>query len=376
MQLLSGARRMLPMAHLRTRRMSTRLTAVVVLACAAVGGPARAASYEVPRDTARVDVDDGTEKRSALSLGSHAQLVMVGPGLVTLLCYLPHHAKVTLTTQWDAHAPVPHVVEPTRVKGVGHLARGFVAQIGVELAAGRHVLQLESPGCALVLEGATEAAEEVPPSGGARTRTVQAQLVGATPPEDAPLVASAPSLAEPGTPARILVGARLGAIVPRTELGSGFAASAEVGYLLPVLDQRLRVELDVGYGFTTFQGPRIVPGRGYDASFTQNTTLVPIDLGAFFEQPIGSTGFSVYGGVALAMVVVDASFQSFDAKSSASDVAWGPLFAGGAAYRLGPGAVALDVRYTEATANLGPMGIEGQQALGNFQLTAGYVVRL
>ncbi len=217
------------------------------------------------------------------------------------------------------------------------------------------------------------------PSG---SRTVDARLVGdadaPSPPKATPPTVSAPPPSPGGHDAaeHIRVALRVGALVPRTELGSGFAVGAEAGYLLPVLEQRLRLQLGFGYSMSPYQGARIVPGRGYDAHFTQNTTIMPLDLSAVFEQPLGDSGLAIYGGLGIGVLFVSTRFQSFDTTTEAGDITFGPVVQLGIEYPLGPGQLVVDSRYTEATADLGTLGIAGQNVLGNVVFTAGYAIRL
>jgi hypothetical protein len=227
---------------------------------------------------------------------------------------------------------------------------------------------------------ATDAAAPTkPPDTPPVTRTLEAKSVDEKPkaePAPTATVAVAPT-PEPAAPEtkRIRAALRVGALVPRTELGTGLAVAAEVGYALPVLDEKLRVQLGFGYSMTPFQGPRIVQGRGLDPHFTQNTQVMPLDLSLVYSQPIGTTGVTVHGGLGLSVLFVEAHFQAFSAMSDQGDITLAPVAQVGGEYGLGPGALVVQASYTEASVNLGTLGPAGQTTISNFLFTAGYAYR-
>ncbi len=354
----------------------------IILAFALTSLSATAApTYQVPSGARPVEVIDDQGTHAAFDAGQKAQISLVGPGRVTMRCYLPDSKQVTLVTTLAAAEPVSHSLQPKKVAVQSPTGLRRLAKVDLDLAPGPQVLDLSSPGCVVAFDGASLATTPTAPADVPRRRTVSAQLVADA--EAPPSVPSGPSVAAsvppptgaPAAPKRIRVALRLGALVPRTELGAGFALGADAAYLLPVLDQRLRIQVGFGYSLSPYQGARIVPGRGYDPHFTQNTTLLPLDVSAVFEQPLGSTGLSLYGGLGLGVLFVDTTFQSFDATTHVSDTTFAPLVQVGLAYPLGPGTVLVDARYTEATADLGPLGLAGQDAVGNFLLTGGYALR-
>ncbi|MBS2027605.1 MAG: hypothetical protein JST54_06865 [Deltaproteobacteria bacterium] len=384
---------------------------------------AHAAPIQVAPGTPIVSVADaeGTPRPGYRVAGTLA-LEVTGPTTLDIACYVKAPLSFKLTSQLGGAKAESHRVSavPIKVKVPKHL--GAVARLTLPVPAGPQHLTLSAPGCVLTVEAERERVTSIE-----RTTTTTTYVLGqesgtvpAPPPSRAPAAALPPAVPAPAasptplvavvpeaprpapapppapTPApiviaqpakpeaseaaparvqRIRTSVRLGTIVPRTELGTGFAVAGDVAYALPVADNRVSVGLGVGYAMSPYQGPKIIPGRGYDPAFTQNTTLVPVSLEGRFTQRIGASGLALYGGLGVELLFVSASFQNFSATSSASDTTFGIVFEGGLEYPLGPGAVVADLRYSEARADLGPLGNTGQDQLGGALLTAGYALR-
>ena len=394
----------------------------IALVLAAPPLEALAAPIQVAPGTPSVSVADaeGTPHRGYRVAGTLA-LEVTGPTTLDIACYVKAPLSFKLTSQLGGAKAESHRVSavPVKVNEPKHL--GAVARLTLPIPAGPQHLTLGAPGCVLTVEAERERVTSIE-----RTTTTTTYVLGQEsgtvpaplpkpapapkPPPPAPVTAASPMplvavvseaprpapapppstpapivIAQPANPevsaaaparvSRIRTSVRLGAMVPRTELGAGFAAAADAAYALPVADDWVSVGLGVGYAMSPYQGPKIIPGRGYDPYFTQNTTLVPVSLEGRFTQRIGASGLALYGGLGVELLFVSATFQSFGATSSSSDTTFGIAAEGGAEYPLGPGAVVADVRYSEARADLGILGNTGQDQLSGVLFTAGYALR-
>ncbi|HEY3448462.1 MAG TPA: hypothetical protein VGK67_19055 [Myxococcales bacterium] len=173
---------------------------------------------------------------------------------------------------------------------------------------------------------------------------------------------------------RFRVAPRVGALVPRTPLQTGVYAGAELAYRLPILDDRLRLSLGIGYSQVRARLSRIIIGRGYDPAFLQNTTLMPMELmvtgDVLDEQKGAPLGLSL--GVGYGLWWTFTSLHSFD--QTVEDR--GPAHAFVAALRLlkhlGLGSILVDVRYAEAHRQLSKLGTVAIGDFSGFTFTAGY----
>ena len=224
-----------------------------------------------------------------------------------------------------------------------------------------------------------------PPPPAARYETVDAMLAG-----DAPAAAAkvkpAPASARPAPPAplrRWYAALRLGLSLPRTKLFTGAAAALDLGFVLPTggptwLRDHLRLDLGFGWSMQPYQGAVEIAGRGADSSFIQNTTLLALTAGVVFFNSLGPPAWrlSAQAGLAYERLLVRADFESFASPSHAEDDTNGLVVQVGLARALGPGEVVLDLRYQDATADLGVLGTVGSDAMGSLVPSLGYAVRL
>lgn len=176
---------------------------------------------------------------------------------------------------------------------------------------------------------------------------------------------------------------RFGAAIPRTQLGTGATAALDLGFILPTggpewLRDHLRFDVGFGWSLLTYQGLATIPGRGADPHFTENATVLPLSADLVLRGALGpeARGLSAYAGAGYARVLVRADFQSFSSPSHQEDDTNGLLLVAGLELAAGPGAAVLDVRYLEATANLGVLGAYGAAAMGALSLSLGYAIHL
>ncbi|HEY3450919.1 MAG TPA: hypothetical protein VGK67_31475 [Myxococcales bacterium] len=173
---------------------------------------------------------------------------------------------------------------------------------------------------------------------------------------------------------RLRILPRVGVAVPRTELSAGPLAGAEIGYRLPFLDDRLRLSLGAGYSFTSFKGSRIVPGRGIDPAFIQNTTLVPIELIVSADllpaERFGGWGLAV--GVGYGLYYTQSEISTLGGKDFEPSLAHAFVAALRATRTLGPGSLLVDVRYSEMRGDLGAFDNVGIATFSGFSFCLGY----
>ena len=115
---------------------------------------------------------------------------------------------------------------------------------------------------------------------------------------------------------------------------------------------RLGLRLDLGWTRVIASGPAIVPGRGFDVGFTQDSHLVPASLAlAWHLAPAASVRPFILAG--LGTVWTQTHFTAFSAP--VSDRAFGLLgvFGAGLGFQAGPGELGLEVLVDVAGVDLG-----------------------
>ncbi|MHB8416909.1 MAG: hypothetical protein ACYDCL_02465 [Myxococcales bacterium] len=257
------------------------------------------------------------------------------------------------------------------------------AAFSLEVPAGSHTLDLRLPSGTdggAVLDFQAVLLPPVPLVEAA-PRTVEAFA----PPRAQPAVAEG-TAAEAGATAvaaepkrkTFRLAARMGAVIPSSELSVGAAGGADLSWILPIgrgtpaLDQKLRLALGVGDSMLYEQGQKILPGRGLDPSFAEYDQVQPIDLSLVYTLPLGWRSVDVYLGAGYALNLVETQFQSFGRSSQTSAAASGVLFQLGVEVALGPGAVVIEARQSIVEADLGNLGTVGTDTLSGTTLGLGY----
>ena len=213
------------------------------------------------------------------------------------------------------------------------------------------------------------AANPSPP--GYRTLEAQGPALAAPGGEEAQVTAEARTGADLR---RIRVTPRLGILLPRTELSIGPLVGVEASYLFPVLGDRLRASLGVSYSLVTFQGARLVPGRGLDRALIQNSSLVPVELLGTYDLIRSEGGFGVSAGLGYGLYITSSEVLSLGKAQQERAVASALVLAARATRSLGPGALLLDVRHAELKADLGPLAGYSQGTFSGTSLALGYAL--
>ena len=171
----------------------------------------------------------------------------------------------------------------------------------------------------------------------------------------------------------------VGAYVPLYKLSVGPAAGLTFALDLKALGldlgaTRLGLRLDLGWTRVIASGPAIVPGRGFDVGFTQDSHLVPASLAlAWHLAPAASVRPFILAG--LGTVWTQTHFTAFSAP--VSDRAFGLLgvFGAGLGFQAGPGELGLEVLVDVAGVDLGPLGPVGETTLSGVRADARYALR-
>lgn len=168
---------------------------------------------------------------------------------------------------------------------------------------------------------------------------------------------------------------RIGMVLPRTELSVGPLLGAEVGYLLPLVDGRLRASFGVAYSLVTFKGARIVPGRGRDPGFVQNSTMVPLELlGTVDILRPEDVGAGVSAGLGYGLYLTRSDVVTLGSTKGAVAAASALVLAARALVPAGPGSVCADLRHAELRADLGSLAETAQGTLSGTSLAVGYAL--
>ncbi len=184
-------------------------------------------------------------------------------------------------------------------------------------------------------------------------------------------------VAPPSPPPRLgamELGARAGWALGRGDLRGGQGLYLlELGYRLTAQGHpNLRVVFAAGYTLISGQWTDIEPGRGL-GGFSQNTTLVPMELGLTWE-PWGPGGASPYLGLAFSSGLANTSLQRFSLPAAqAVGPAAGVTGELGLRLQAGRGSFVFELRHTESTAGLQTLASLGQSTLSASALTGGYL---
>ncbi len=197
------------------------------------------------------------------------------------------------------------------------------------------------------------------------------------PPEEKPAVAAGTE--QPAGDWSILVGLKLGGVVPRTELdfNAGYALSVEGGLdpLLTGLHPMLSgfaAYFEIGYALLKHQGDEIIPGRGR-TGLIQNTHTVPMELGVRYRYADDDWPVWPYGRVGLALDVSRTTFEAFSTGPvQENDLSPGFGLTAGALVPLWQGGILVELRYREVWAQMHEMGDLGEDMLSAFSFWAGY----
>ena len=217
-------------------------------------------------------------------------------------------------------------------------------------------------------------------------QTFDATTPDAPPPAPQVIIASPPPpsngeaadvVAKPLEPAptdtkRFRIAPRVGILIPRTELRVGPVVGADFGVVVPIdaMKNRLKVQLGGGYASTRHKGPKLVPGRGLDDAFIQNTSLIPLELLATFDvltAPLTLTFGAGYG-----FYITRTEFQDLGSTQQQNAVASALVLNGRAMLPAGPGGFFLDIRHAELKANLGTLGSVATSTFSGTSFALGY----
>ena len=309
-----------------------------------------------------------------------------GPGRLTGFIFLelprkgPVKGSVPARILLDGQQSQRLVLKRRRARGGSLAGRGEVpsvpASLSLFLDPGPHELSILLPEG---VEGGAALDFAPSPAGLELSAAPLAPVVLVPPPEPLAVAAPLPGPEARGcAPKRFRLAGRLGAIVPSSGLSTGAAVGVDLSYVLPIasgsraLDHKLRLELGLGDSFLNGQGPRYVPGRGFDPAFTEDSANVPLDLSLVYTLPFTAESFHVYLGAGYALNFVQTTFVSFGRSYQAGDNASGALFQAGCEIPTGPGAVVLEARQSVSSAALGPLARIGTEVLSGTTLTAGY----
>jgi hypothetical protein len=168
---------------------------------------------------------------------------------------------------------------------------------------------------------------------------------------------------------------RIGMVLPRTELSVGPLLGAELGYLLPFIEGRLRASFGVAYSLVTFKGARVVPGRGRDPGFVQNSTMVPLELlGTVDLLRPEDAGAGVSAGLGYGLYLTRSAVVTLGSTKGAVAAASALVLAARVLVPAGPGAVCADLRHAELRADLGSLSETAQGTLSGTSLAVGYAL--
>ncbi len=212
-----------------------------------------------------------------------------------------------------------------------------------------------------------------PPPAPAGYRAVEARP-DVTPPAMAE-AGSAHKQLESGEARRIQATPRIGVLVPRTELKTGVLAGAEASYLLPVLDDSVRLSLSAAYSLITYKGARMIQGRGYDPASFQNTTLVPIELIASYELlKAAKSGVGLNAGIGYGLYVSSSTVQAQAVVTTKRSTTSALVLAARGLLPAGPGSLLLDLRWNESHADLGQLASYTQGTFSGISFALGYAL--
>jgi hypothetical protein len=189
-------------------------------------------------------------------------------------------------------------------------------------------------------------------------------------PEEAPPAATAAARPAPS----FTLAPRVGVVIPTSGLGRTVTGGLEIGYLLPVLDHRLALVLDVLAAQPTAHGrvtdPRLPAATPYDVKLSE--TEVMVTLAAVVRFLTADRPLVPYAGVGPTLFLLhlreDNAFDPTQHNLEES-TKLGVTAMGGLDVRLGPGRLFGEARFLYGVAN---HRLSGDLTLGNVVLTAGY----
>lgn len=156
------------------------------------------------------------------------------------------------------------------------------------------------------------------------------------------LLAPALALAD-GAPGRMLVAPEVGLFLPSPRLSSAFYGGVQLGYVTPLLSDRLAFQLDVDWtrprGTGSVADPR-VPGGS--ASYDLGDADVGVQLSAVYRF---EGKLTPYLGVGPGLYFHRAAMHAYSSTYIETEGKLGFQALAGVDYALGPGAAFLEVRY-------------------------------
>jgi hypothetical protein len=169
-----------------------------------------------------------------------------------------------------------------------------------------------------------------------------------------------PAQAPPSNqPTPLLFGPRFGVVIPTgNKLDTNFQVELEAAYQLPFIGRRLGIFFDFSYSRPTESGTR-TDARVLTNGGVEDWKLVQHDvgfaLGLHFWQPLPKN-FLIYGGIGgklhLLRTIIDASAGGADFGTNREDsTRVGALLRVGGAYKIGPGAIQLELQFEWLTSN-------------------------
>jgi hypothetical protein len=176
----------------------------------------------------------------------------------------------------------------------------------------------------------------------------------------------------------LTVGVELGGVFSQvvSTLGSSPSVGLELGYLLPMLEQRLQVYGEVAYAqpkrHQTLSDPRLTNGGSYTQDITEQQLTV--NLGGLFRLFPPTTRLNFHGQLGL-RVNMQRSRVNGDATSSGflenqeTATRIGVHLAAGAEYMLGPGAVTAKLDFSATGLS---HQVTGNSTAGGMGLLVGY----
>lgn len=209
-------------------------------------------------------------------------------------------------------------------------------------------------------------------------RAQEPELPIPLPPEDPPAL-EAPAVAEPA--AKKLVPVTLavlgGGLFPQvvSALGTSPHLGLEVGWIAPVLEERLQVSLGALYGQPSFSStisdPRLAGGT---TSFTAVEQVVDLTAGGLYRFKAPGTRLVPFAGLGLRVQLQRTRLDGASGGQALGEhretaTSLGAVASGGVEYRLGPGAVLGRVDLAWAGLN---HALTGDVNNGGLSLLVGY----
>ena len=145
---------------------------------------------------------------------------------------------------------------------------------------------------------------------------------------------------------RFMVAPKFGLFEPTSRLSGALFLGLEAGYVLPALDDRLAVVLEVDWVRPRASGsvadPRVVAG---DGAYNLGNAEVGVLLSAIYRLEDLLPGLTPYGGLGPGLFFHRTATQAFQNTYVETEGRLGFQLLGGADYLIGPGAVFAEIRY-------------------------------